>query len=430
MNMSIFSKILVGISLITSSLEVQAKSDVPLQYTDHIYRNSIHTVILQQVGVDGSLPIIELNSGTQLHLQFDDLDVTQRQLYYSLVHCNSDWKPSGVMVSRAIRGLQQDFIQDFDYSFNTRQQYIHYDLVFPSDQMQILLGGNYLLKVFEDGDQENLVLTRRFMVVRKAASVSARVRRPVRVDLMNTHQEIDAMVDITKLSLVNIPATTKLVIRQNGRWDNAVSLNPFSLNAQSINYDYDDGSNCFSAGNEYRWIDIRSLRMQSDRVQNFIRDSLLVITKVLPDPLRTFDTYRSLPEANGRYFIRNTDGTEPELDADYSWVHFTLPFDAPITHGNLYLLGSLCDWQFQDRFKLRYDYPSKSYRISILLKQGIYNYCYSLLPQGKQIGDNSYIEGSHFETENDYLILFYSRPYTEVYEEIIGMTQVNSRGIR
>jgi len=401
-----------------------------LEYSDHVFRPTIHTVILQQAGVDGSIPMIELGSNTKLHLQFDDLDPTQRMLYYSLQHCNADWKPSNVMVSRAIRGLQQDILQDFEYSFNTRQQYIHHSLTFPSDQMQILISGNYILKVFEDGDPRNILLTRRFMVYQTKASIGAMARRPVPVSLMDTHQEIDVTVDISKLSLINAAASTKLVIRQNGRYDNAIMLKPFSINQQSINYNYDDGTNCFQGGNEFRWVDIRSLRMQSDRVQRFSRDSELVVTHLLVDPMRTFDSYRSLPDANGKFFIRNSEGSEPHVDADYSWVNFTLPFEAPITHGNLYLFGSLCDWQFRDDFKLQYDYPSKSYRARILLKQGIYYYSYALVPNKSRIADLSYIERSHFQTENDYLILFYSRQYTEVYDELIGMTQINYQGIR
>ncbi len=401
-------------------------SDKFLRYEDHIYRPSIKTVFIQQLGTDGSLPMIELGSDTRLQLQFDDLEPVQRQLYYSLEHCNADWTPSNVMKSRSIQGLQQDLIQDFRYSFNTRQQYIHYNLVFPNDNMKILLSGNYLLKVYEDGDPENLLLTKRFMVYTTTAKVAARIKRPTMMSLRDTHQEIDAVVDISSIHITNASSSVKLVIRQNNRWDNAIWLKPFSVNSQSVNYDYDDGSNCFMGGNEYRWVDIRSLRMQSDRVKKIIRDSVLVETVLLDDPVRAFSSYRSLPEANGKFFIRNQEGSEPEVDGDYTWVDFSLPFEAPVVNGNLYLFGSLCDWQFNKAFKPAYDYPNKYYKSRILLKQGIYNYSYVFQSTKGGKGDESYIEGSFFNTENDYQILFYYRPYTEVYDELIGVGQVNS----
>ena len=117
-----------------------------MRYEDWVYRETIKTVMLNLKGTDGSLPILELNTNDKLHLQFDDLDPTQRQLYYKLEHCNANWTPSGVMPTRAIRGLQQDFVQDFAYSFNTRQQYLHYDLTFPNENMKILLLGSKTLK--------------------------------------------------------------------------------------------------------------------------------------------------------------------------------------------------------------------------------------------------------------------------------------------
>jgi hypothetical protein len=280
--------------------------------------------------------------------------------------------------------------------------------------------------VYEDGDPENLVLTRRFMVFTTKAKVSARIKRPSLMNLRDTHQEIDALVDVSAVQITNAPSAVKLVIRQNNRWDNAIWLKPFSVNSQSITYDYDDGSNCFPGGNEYRWVDIRSLRMQSDRVKKLYRDSVLVEVQLLDDPVRAFSSYRSLPEANGRFFIRNQEGSEPEVDGDYCWVDFSLPFEASVVNGNLYLFGSLCDWQFKKDFKPSYDYPNKSYRTRILLKQGIYNYSYIFAPSKGGPGDETYIEGSFFNTENDYQILFYNRAYTETFDELIGISQVNS----
>jgi hypothetical protein len=114
------------------------------------------------------------------------------------------------------------------------------------------------------------------------------------------------------------------------------------------------------------------------------------------------------------------------VDGDYTWVNFTLPFEAPTVNGNLFLFGSFSDWQFLKPFKPQYDFQNKAYKGHILLKQGIYNYSYIFQPSKGGPGDESYIEGSFFNTENDYQILFYNRQYTEVYDELIGISQVNS----
>ena len=417
-------KIIFGLSTLWTTYNSLSAAD--LRYTDWVYRESIKTVILSMRGTEGTPAAIELGSGEQLHLQFDDLDASQKQLYYSFEHCNANWQPSGIMPTRAVQGLQQDLVQDFRYSFNTFVQYIHYDLVFPNDNMKFLISGNYLLKVYEDNDPENLVLTRRFMVYSKKVPVGATVLRPALMELRDTHQEIDAMADISKMNIVNAAASTQLVVLQNQRWDNAINVKPFSINQTQINYNHDDGSNCFEGLNEFRWADIRSLRMNSDRVRRINRDTTPINVVLLNDPLRTFSEYQLLPEANGRYFIRNTEGNEPELDADYARVEFRLSFDNPIKDRDLYLVGAFSDWQYKEEFKLRYKYTSKMYTASILLKQGIYNYLYILGPDKNGKTDAKICEGSHFNTENDYTVLFYHKAYTNEFDELIGYSRLNS----
>lgn len=399
-----------------------------VRYADHVYRPTIKTVQFHVEGAEGSEPIIELGSGARLQLSFDDLDTDQRQIYYSIEHCNADWTPSGIMFSYYLQGLQQDLIQDFNYSFNTRVPYLHYTVSFPNENMKILLSGNYLLRVYEDGDKENLVLTRRFMVFSRQVRVGAKVKRPADYTLRNTHQEIDVVVGLEQYQAINPQTNIKMVIRQNGRWDNAISLKPFSLNQQQISYDYDDGSNCFRGGNEYRSFDTRSLRQQSINIQRLNREEEIVEAVLLPDRARTNLEYQSLEEINGRYIVRNYEGSEPELDADYVNVVFTLPYEAPLKDGNLFIFGSLSDWQFRDDFRLSYDYRLKAYTGRILLKQGIYNYSYAFLPFQASEGDEILIEGSHFNTENDYYVFVYGRGYTNNYDELIGLARINSFG--
>lgn len=379
-------------------------------------------------GTEGTPAAIELGSAEQLHLQFDDLDASQKQLYYSFVHCNADWTPSGIMPTRAVQGLQQDLIQDFRYSFNTFIQYIHYDLVFPNDNMKFMISGNYILKVYEDNDPDNLVLTRRFMVYSKKVPVGANVRRPALMELRDTHQELDAVADISKMALINAPSATRFIMLQNQRWDNAITVKPFSLNQAQINYNHDDGSNCFEGLNEFRWADIRSLRMNSDRVRRINRDSTPVEVILMNDPMRSFSEYQLLAEANGRFFIRNTEGNEPELDADYAWVEFRLPMETPLKDKEVYLIGAFSDWTQKPEFKLSYKFTSKMYTARILLKQGIYNYLYEIRDTQSQKTERSVLEGSHFNTENDYTLLFYYRAYTNEFDELLGYQRVNSLG--
>jgi hypothetical protein len=130
-------------------------------------------------------------------------------------------------------------------------------------------------------------------------------------------------------------------------------------------------------------------------------------------------------DINGKFFIANQQGSDKDRDADYVMVHFTLPTTEPLMEGQLYLLGAFNNWECNDRSLLRYNLNEKAYQTSLLLKQGYYNYLIAYRDAKGQI-DFSYIEGNHFETENDYYFFVYYQSNSTRYERIIGYTMINS----
>lgn len=398
------------------------------RYHNYVYIPTIKTVLLHVDGFELTPPMLELNGKERLRLSFDDMDTEQRDLWYSIEHCNADWQASALPTNMYIQGQFQDFISDFQYSFNTRTNYIHYSVVFPSDNMKITRSGNYLLKVYENNDPEQLVLTRRFMVYEQKAKITTALRRPVPPSLRETHQEIDFEVDFSALQVVNPQENVKVSVMQNFRWDNAMyQIKPFFVRDRKLIFDYDDGTNCFPAGNEFRFFDVRSIRVQMERVWRIVTDSTPVVIHLMPDAVRSFGNYVTYQESNGAFFVRTTDGGRNHaIDADYVWVNFYLPYESPFIDGNLYVFGALSDWQFKEDFKMFYDYQNKAYRARILLKQGFYNFIYSFLPNSKQKGDDSLMEGDFFQTENDYYIMVYQRALMNNFDELVGFLKVNT----
>ncbi len=45
---------------------------------------------------------------------------------------------------------------------------------------------------------------------------------------------------------------------------------------------------------------------------------------------------------------------------------------------------------------------------------------YVFLKDGTSFGDESWLEGNHYETENNYWILVYHRPQTERYDKLVA----------
>ena len=75
---------------------------------------------------------------------------------------------------------------------------------------------------------------------------------------------------------------------------------------------------------------------------------------------------------------------------------------------------------------MKYDANINAYRISLLLKQGYYNYQFLVVEHGETAGKLFPMENSFHETENDYLILVYYKNFNDRSHRLIGAQIVNS----
>jgi hypothetical protein len=114
------------------------------------------------------------------------------------------------------------------------------------------------------------------------------------------------------------------------------------------------------------------------------------------------------------------------LEADYAFVHFTLPFSPVITNGNLYVFGAFSDWNITEECKMKYNPKTLAYEAAVYLKQGYYNYEYIFVEDGKDEFDQSLIEGNYYETENNYAVYVYYRSFGGRYDELIAVENFNS----
>src|SRR3546814_11103715 len=65
-----------------------------LVYDNANYLSVIKSVQFYPTDQENGLPVIELHSDDQLMLAFDDLRGDVRNYYFSMEHCDADWKPS------------------------------------------------------------------------------------------------------------------------------------------------------------------------------------------------------------------------------------------------------------------------------------------------------------------------------------------------
>ncbi|MEI7663707.1 MAG: DUF5103 domain-containing protein [Bacteroidota bacterium] len=420
----VFSSIVCLLFFLGFSLDVSAAA----RPNENIcYYPSIKTIQVFKEGFELSPPIIQLNSTERLQIAFDDLDQDVKRFKYSIIHCESDWKRSaGLSVSDYIAGYREESIDRYLYSYNTTVKYIHFSTSFPTANMQPKISGNYIFMVYEE-DTTQVVFTARFMVVEPTSVVAAgKVVQSTRITDRNGFQQVDLQVNLNGFQVFDPGRELSVMLQQNGRWDNIMRLpRPRFARSDELDYRYDE-STAFEGGNQFRNFDTKSLMYQSERIARISYDTVNQVYLVGDQP-RTFKQYVFDKDLNGKFYIKNEEHAENSgTEADYAWVHFFLPYPALNTTGDFYILGALTDWQMNEKSRLRYNFDRRGYEQNLFLKQGYYNYLYVLKEKGKQTGDLSVIEGSHWDAENDYTVYIYFHETGSYYDRLIAVNFLNT----
>lgn len=397
-----------------------------LRYDNYVYEENIKTVMLYQSSTKDPMPVIGLNSNDKLTLMFDELSKENDYYQYSFVHCNSDWTPSDLQPMQYLTGNMFENINSFKYSNNTYVRYVNYQVEFPTAEMKPKLSGNYLLKVYRNFNEKDIVLTRRFFVLEAQIGLSGTVIPATRPDYRFNRQEVDFVANTKGATIVNPFEDTKVVIMQNYWQDNAVTgLKPQFVNGSNLTYNYEE-ENVFAGINEFRFFDTRSLRFASINVQKKFFENDVYHTVLNADEPRAFKRHVNIVDFNGKQVIANRDGNDGNIDGDYTWVYFTFSSPSPLPD-SLYLMGSLTDWRIQEEFKMSFNPEIKAYQGKALLKQGFYDYIYVTKPKDtKQLPETIFTEGNFMNTENDYYIFYYVRNQFLDYHELMGFKRLNS----
>jgi hypothetical protein len=146
---------------------------------------------------------------------------------------------------------------------------------------------------------------------------------------------------------------------------------------------------------------------------------------VMEDLARPWGAYITNTTLKGYCLYANSDFSGQNTE-DYVLVHFTLRCDFQVGDGDLYVFGELTDWQIDPKAKLTFNPSNNYWETNFYCKQGYYNYIYVFVPKSKGKGvkkiDDTYIEGSHWQTQNNYTILLYLQEEGTSYDKLIGVS--------
>jgi hypothetical protein len=366
--------------------------------------------------------IIVMNHDETLSFSFDELTHEFHNYRYKIEHCNADWSLSDLPEMEYIDGFNDNLIEDYEHSFNTTLLYTHYQFVIPNDDIMLKCSGNYRLSVYDEDEPQKTIAHFFFSLVDKRTSIRTTVKSNTLIDTNAQHQQVDFQVGYKDLN-INTPQTTlKVCVLQNRRWDNAVTqIKPTSVTAYQANYE-NSKELIFPAGNEYRRFELVSPTILMQGVENIQRFEPYYHANLYTDEPRK--NYIFDKDQNGLYRIRYDEAENNNIEADYMFVHFTLktPY---LVKGKLYLEGAFSNDLFTRQYEMKYNFKTQRYEGVQLLKMGAYNYQYLFVPNGSKKGNYAPIEGNFHQTENEYLVLVYYRPFGSRYDQLIGMQRVS-----
>ncbi len=401
-----------------------------LVYDNMTYDKRVQTVQLMKDGTDDRYPIISLNSADQLRLSFDLTEKTNDYFQYTIIHCDANWLPTNLASNFYMKGMSFDNVTDFKFSTNTYTKYVHYNIVFPNENITLTAAGNYIIKVYKNFNEDDLVLSRRFMILNNNTSLDGNARPATLAEYRFTKQELNFTIEYNVQQIPNPLADVKVVILQNNHWDGALrGLPPQFAFGNKLDYNYQDKT-LFNGGNEYRFFDTRQIRAFSTNVRSKFTDSVVHAILNTDEP-RSSQQYMLWLDYDGKRIIQNKEGqntaTSSETDADYVWMTFYLSTTSAMPENSgVFVFGEFTDWKLKPEYKMYFNSARGRYECEIPLKQGRYEYSYAVFNTDTKMPDETVIEGNHAQTENEYLILVYTRNLQFSFDELIGVKKINT----
>jgi hypothetical protein len=377
----------------------------------------IKTVVFN-ISAQEMLPVYNL--GDAISISFDDVIGDEADYYYQFEHYDYDWQPSQLFKNEFLIGVDDVRIINYRNSFTTLQPYSHYTLTIPNQFTRgFLVSGNYMIH-FYNSDHE-LVFSRKFMIMEPKATIGVAVRRARDLKYVNTQQRVQFFIDSEQINFINPNDQLKVSIIQNSDLNMPLmGIKPqFNLGNRQ-EYKYDEQTS-FWAGNEYLNFENKDFRAPNLNIDYVTRD-VLYDAHLFVDGPRANRDYTFFPDINGNFLVTTLENVDNAVQAEYVNIHFTLnPQQIDIPAGaRLFVTGNYNAYQLQEENEMFINERTGRYESIILLKQGFYNYNYTVLDKNNN-PISGLISGNKWQTENIYSVLAYYRELGGRYDKLIGL---------
>ena len=339
-----------------------------------IDHSDVFTVQLHAGEKETSLPIVEIGSGLQLRLAFDLVEGESRPLTAYFYHADRDWNRD-LTAGEVLTGFYQDEILDYRSSGSTILPYVHYEYTFPNRSIDFKVSGNFVVRVSEQGREDDALFERRFFVTEQATSVEMRLDQFMLPGSRST--------SIRPFLRFRPPTSNTSVFDYSACFIRNAELRSIScIDRPTLDVQPDitfatEPESSFKPAPATFFVNISELRT-GGRIERVNQQSIPWRVEIEPDNAR-FPGTQLAPFINGKTVIREANKflNEPDYAAEYvnAVFRFIPPDGAPL-NAPVFLTGSFNNWTADNRYALVWDETSSWYHGRYLVKQGHYAYSY------------------------------------------------------
>lgn len=300
-------------------------------------------------------------------------------------------------------------------------------MVFPNRNTQFRISGNYLIRILDD--EKNVVFSRKFILYETLVDVPVQVRRARNVSVIDRMQNLEFAVRSQAILFQNPLKNIRVLLMQNGRFDNAImNVPPMYTIGNELIYKYDKETQ-FYGGNEFLWFENKDIRAANNNIARVDSNTNggIYNSRLYTNDARGKNPYTYFPDINGGYYVNNIGAEHNDVEADYAWVYFSL--SAPTVFAkDVYVNGMFNNYAMTDENKMDYNPAKAIYEKAIMIKQGFTNYQFVAASKGKVDYEDA-VDGNFYQTENNYFVYVYYRQGNDRYDRIIGRGQASSLDI-
>lgn len=338
--------------------------------------SDVGTVQIYPVDREGSLPLLSIASGNRMSLRFDLIEDRGRPLSVYFYHADRNWRRD-LAPAEFLGSFHRDDLLDYQQSAATDVDYYHYHYQFPNESIQFRVSGNYILRVTEQGMEDDVLFERPFFVAEQ--SVPAELSTEYLLGGGRGFSSTQPFLLFTPPSSASAnPNDYSACFIRNGRFDDArCSTRSSLIQAPSVQF-YLPPDLSFQPEVADFFLDLGTLQVGGsiERI-DFTTSPIRVVME--PDQV-AFGSMGLEPLQFAQPVVQSAvrDRANPALGAEYVEVEFNLePPDGLPYSQDVYVIGAFNNWEAERNSRLEWDSGNRRYVATMLIKQGTYEYTYT-----------------------------------------------------